>query len=129
MSEVSLDTSNYDAYENYEFENSERKEPESQLHVGIFSQENLPRQFSRNVHQLKHTDPKITALALKPLMAKAGGEIKVEVSWGGEDGVEVSGSASASASDDSGNTAEVSVEVNDDGSGSASVSVKHEEDS
>ncbi len=66
------------------------------------------------------------AMKITPMETKA--EIGGTISWGGEKGVEISGYASGSASDDNGNTADVTVEVNSDGTGSATVSVSHDED-
>lgn len=54
------------------------------------------------------------------------GEAGVTITWGGENGTEISGYASGSASDDRGNKAGVTFEINDDGSGKASVSASHE---
>jgi hypothetical protein len=56
------------------------------------------------------------------------GEIGGKISWGGENGVQATGYAQGSASDDKGNTAEITVEINSDGTGSASASLIREED-
>lgn len=72
--------------------------------------------------------PKVVhANGMKVAPMESSVEVGGTISWGGGK-VEVSGYASGSAKDDSGNEAEVTVEVNGDGSGSATVSVSHDED-
>lgn len=130
MSEVSLDV-HYDSCDDYKLEKGEARELRNSFYGGISSQELPSGPLTRKVHHIQDTDPTAIKIIsqIKPLMSKASGEIRLEAQWGGENGVEVSGSASASASDYNGNTAEVEVNVNDDGSGSVNVSAKHEEDS
>ena|SRR3990167_1617252 len=78
------------------------------------------------------TDTKIQRISfqsnIKLMMSKVSGEVGVTYEWGGKDGGEVNAHASASGSDDKGNTAEVKVEVNKDGSGSATVIVRHDDE-
>lgn len=61
---------------------------------------------------------------------KVGGsaEARVEVSWGGKEGTNVSVGASGEIHDDNGNYAKGDIEQNSKGEGNASVSAGHKEE-
>lgn len=98
----------------------------------IFSSSNHKHKYMRGLTLNRNTSDtcektqNIYRNQIRPC-GKIGAEISFDISWGKDDGPEISVSASGSASDDNGNTVEVTVEVSEDGSGNASVSVQHEE--
>lgn len=64
------------------------------------------------------------------IAAKISGEINagVDIQWGGEKGIEVSGHARGEVRDDNGNYGRIDVTQNSDGSGQASISGGHKEE-
>jgi len=67
---------------------------------------------------------------ITPMMSRAGGsgDLGVDISWGGPNGVEASGHAKGEVHDDNGNYAELKAEQNSDGTGNVSISAGHKED-
>ncbi len=93
----------------------------------ICSQDYDYRAFGKNITPHVPLNETTQKMANIFPMGSVSGEVGVSISWGGENGTEVSGHASGSVSDDNGNKAEVKVEVQSDGSGTASVSASHDE--
>lgn len=131
MCEVNLDYIELDAFERRDYFAAPQM-PSSNLHEGIVYPKNDFLPMTRTVTLVTERSgsdikaQKVLQGSIAP-MGSTSAEGGFTITWGGENGTEVSGYISGSASDNSGNTAEVTVEVNSDGSGSADVSVKHEE--
>lgn len=128
----SIDLDNISLY--YSLSSSDGGISENSFHKAIYSPlESSSQTINKNYpnRPFSITESKTQRVAQNQMIIPVGnvkGEVGGTISWGGEDGVEISGYVSGSASDDRGNTASIEVEINSDGSGSATVSGSHDED-
>lgn len=105
--------------------------PKSNFHEHIFSQGNACKSFVQNVTLLRSltaSEKRVEKASFVVTPLGVSGEGGVTFTWGDDKGVQVSGHASASISDENGNSVEATIEVESDGSGKATISAKHEEE-
>jgi len=95
-------------------------------HEAIFSHESCSQSFTKKAvlcPNLSGTESKTQRIA--SMKVGGGGSVDVNISWGGKDGVTVSGGASGEIHDSNGNYAKGEVRHDSNGEGSATISGGH----
>ena len=87
---------------------------------------NLGKNLSARGERMRNIVQIQSSLATLPMEVSGSVEVGGKASWGGKNGVEVSGYAKGEVHDDKGNYAKAEVEQKSDGTGNASVSGGHE---
>jgi hypothetical protein len=128
-SEVSFnDFSEVDSYFNTLV--SESMSSDQNFHKFIFSKDNNIR-LRKNItfaQAIGSSSIEAKVKKIAPMKFGGSGEVGVDISWGGKDGVEVSGHAKGEVHDKKGNYAEVKAEQNSDGTGKVSASGGRKDD-